>query len=156
MASAHGVKRDVKRHAWSSQCEAYLCEFHTRYRLITHLAYRASACMGGLRSSFDPMTVEESVDLDLSDRDGHRDLLHHGHRITKAEKDYVQIPGPMCELAFGNDRFTIGDAAMVHIKPVWRRCDQTTSLPEFPDVVGCITGHFIACSKDCCLCSEVG
>ena len=102
------------------------------------------------------MTLEESEALDVLDRDGHRDLLHRGHRITKAEKGYVQIPGPMRERAFGNDGYTIGDAAMIHIKPVWRRCDQKTSLPEMPHVVGCIAGHFNACSRDCCLCRGAG
>ena len=76
------------------------------------------------------MTVEESEALDVLGRGGHRDLLKRGHRITKAEKGYVQIPGPMCELAFGNDGYTLGDATMIHIKPVWRRCDQKTSLPD--------------------------
>ena len=154
-ARAHGMKIDVRRYARTSRCEACLCDFHSRYRLITHLAYRASACVDVLRATVEPLSVEESEDLDFLDRGGHRELLAASRRITFAEKVYVQTHGPMPELSFGDDGYTLGAAALDHFKPVWRRCDQKTSLPKMPAVDGCMAGYYNACSVSCCICRGV-
>ena len=84
MPRSHAIKIEARRYAASSRCEACLMEFHGRYRLVTHLAYRASACIGVLRAVVDPLSVAEA-DTDGGNRGVHCELLAAGRRITYAE-----------------------------------------------------------------------
>ena len=92
----------------------------------------------------------------LGHREGHRVLLAAARRVTYADTLVERAEGPMLELSFGDDGYTLGNASVEHIIPVWRRCDQKTKKPLEPPGIMCIASAYEGCKLACVLCRGFG
>ena len=70
-------------------------EFHTRDRLVAHLAYRSDVCRLNLLRLQQPLADDEVQALDVSARDEVRKLAAQGRRRCHAQLKCFRLCGPL-------------------------------------------------------------
>ena len=65
MAKAHDVRNPVRRYLRNTTCMACGLMLHTRQRIFRHVAYSSRRCFLHYQACVEPMTPEESRELDV-------------------------------------------------------------------------------------------
>ena len=82
----HQQKAPARRYVDGTHCAARLAEFRTRARVVSHLSYRAPACMGSLVAAFEPLSDAMAEALDDADKERNRRLEAVGRTSRFAEE----------------------------------------------------------------------
>ena len=94
--SEHGRKNSVRCWAAGVSCRSCLKLFHSRPRLIKHLAYNSSRCLETLKTNVPPMSSAEVAELDAQDLQASIPLRKSGRRETSASMaPAVRLSGPL-------------------------------------------------------------
>ena len=89
----HLVTNPARRWADGSVCRWCNKDFGVRPRLVRHLAYAARGCLEGLRSTVEPLSVEEADALDAADRPAMAGHVRRGRDRLWAEAPVRRLPG---------------------------------------------------------------
>jgi len=96
----HGFKRILRTHVISSSCSVCLGEFHSRDRLLFHLARATCRCAAVLLDRGSLISPEEAEELDGNERAANRKLFARGCQPTKAFLPHIRAEGPYARDAF--------------------------------------------------------
>ena len=78
MAGKHGKRSGARAYADGTACRMCLLDFHTRPRLIQHLAYNSKKCLEGLRRTTAPLEEAAVSEMDAADAQQRADLRAQG------------------------------------------------------------------------------
>ena len=85
-------------------CLACLREYHTRHKMVVHLAYNSSGCRHWYHMNVQPICEDTVVDLDAKESIDNEALKVQGRGPRWAPFPTFRIPGPRpCHSAFGDD-----------------------------------------------------
>eukprot|EP00973_Karenia_brevis_P018294 2511344-Karenia_brevis.AAC.1 len=98
----HGVTRELRRFIDGVQCVACLQHFHTRERLVCHLAEKSARCRQIYYMCVSPMSDDQFKALEDEGRSVVAKLQRSGWKRHKAEDPVLRAEGPLrlqCEMA---------------------------------------------------------
>ena len=154
-ARSHNVKNPARKLAFGTQCPSCLKEFHTRYRLIVHLAYRSPACHAIASIVLDPMADDEAERLDTQDRPAIRVLARTGRGAAFARIACCQALGPLRSYSYHHDAYDEHVQSISHYPPLRRSCDRKSGVTEWPITSSCAASLISECTNRCILCQGI-
>ena len=91
----HGLNTSIRAWVRGTCCEVCLVEFHTRDRLVAHLAYRSEICRLNVLRVQQPLSDDELKALDVAARGDVRVLVASGRRRCHAVHKCFRTCGPL-------------------------------------------------------------
>ena len=91
----HRIRNDARRYARTTHCEVCLMEYHSRTRLVRHLAYTATGCYDQMVQRMHPLN-DEQVELAEKEEAGRlRKARHSGRQHARHRMPNVRLLGPL-------------------------------------------------------------
>jgi len=92
---AHGMRHEIRTCVRDTICVASMRDFHSRERLIVHIAASAPKCRRYYYEYVEPVPLEEVAILEQQALEQTRQLFKIGYRKTKAFDPPQRIRGPL-------------------------------------------------------------
>ncbi len=90
----HGKKHVARSYAIGTQCQSCCWEFHSRPRLIRHLAYARTGCLANYKQWCHPLNDDDSKALDAEDAAANKKLKRVGETVLLAKLPAFRATGP--------------------------------------------------------------
>ena len=151
-AKSHNVKNTARNLAFGTQRPSCLVEFHTRYRVVVHLAYRSPVCHAIAKIDMEPMLDEEAELLDEKDRPEMRALARTGRGAEFAKVACCQAHGPLWETSYQHDAYDPAGPSLGSYPPLRRKCDRKAGVTTWSSTHGCPASLVELCTHACIIC----
>ena len=110
----HGVKHPARYLVDGTSCPICLLEFHTRTRLIAHIANKSTVCCSNLKCRMQPFSEAVVAQMDDEAKVCEKANKRSGWRRGRAHEPCIRLSGPLwpiipiAENEFGNVAHPLG------------------------------------------------